>query len=338
MSKLTTCEMVVARANNRPSQEELIKDYYSYGKIGKEIIKMINQFDDLNPHDQLAKDYIKEYYKFLKKVSSSRIQINKWIELINSLQSETSWIEYKFSDNSIINEKPNYSFDENRKTSINNAFSVEEILDEIVYQTRTILIGKEHDYNKLLNMNLANYCELSTNFIIELANKYNIEAKSIKIFPAFSQNPPLYETEMNNHYFAIINIDDEYYLIDCTYSQFFSWYRNHIERLGTYSYNGCSLGVYMLKDLEREKVARTILKKGWIKLTEENLKHYLDGFTLYYRNGLYYENLGVADYKVDYNIDTYINFLFGDDSQIKHESRRFLGYQYSPLKNRNLKF
>ena len=79
--------------------------------------------------------------------------------------------------NSIINEKPNYSFDENRKTSINNAFSVEEILDEIVYQTRTILIGKEHDYNKLLNMNLANYCELSTNFIIELANKYNIEAK-----------------------------------------------------------------------------------------------------------------------------------------------------------------
>ena len=100
MSKLTTCEMVVARANNRPSQEELIKDYYSYGKIGKEIIKMINQFDDLNPHDQLAKDYIKEYYKFLKKVSSSRIQINKWIELINSLQSETSWIEYKFSDNS----------------------------------------------------------------------------------------------------------------------------------------------------------------------------------------------------------------------------------------------
>ncbi len=94
----------------------------------------------------------------------------------------------------------------------------------------------------------------------------------------------------------------------------------------------------MLKDLEREKVARTILKKGWIKLTEENLKHYLDGFTLYYRNGLYYENLGVADYKVDYNIDTYINFLFGDDSQIKHESRRFLGYQYSPLKNRNFKF
>lgn len=132
MSKLTTCEMIIARANNRASQEELIKDYSSYGKIGNEIIKMINQFDDLDPHDELAKEYIKEYYKFLKKVSSSIIQTNKKIELITNLQSETSWIEYKFSDNSIINEKPYYFFDENRKASINNALSVEEILDEIV--------------------------------------------------------------------------------------------------------------------------------------------------------------------------------------------------------------
>jgi len=90
--------------------------------------------------------------------------------------------------------------------------------------------------------------------------------------------------------------------------------------------------------IEREKTARTILKRGWIELNEETIKHYLDGFALSYRNGLFYENLGVADYHTSYDIKDYHNFLFGDDSQIRREGKEYLGYQMQVLKNRDFKF
>lgn len=57
-----------------------------------------------------------------------------------------------------------------------------------------------------------------------------------------------------------------------------------------------------------------------------------------YRNGLYYENLEETVYIVDYNIDTYYNFLFGDDSQLKCEGRKYLGFQVQPLKNSYFNF
>lgn len=175
-------------------------------------------------------------------------------------------------------------------------------------------------------------------FVMELAEKFNIRARMVKIYAAYSADDLLYDIDTDYHYFVIATIDSETYLIDCTYSQFFSWYRNHIERLGNYCYSGCCPGIYMLKDKEREEVARIILRNGWIKLDESIFKHYLDGFTLYYRNGLYYEDLKEAIYTTDYTMDTYINFLFGDDSQMKHEKRMYLGYQPKPLRKSDFRF
>ncbi len=143
---------------------------------------------------------------------------------------------------------------------------------------------------------------------------------------------------MEYHYIVLIERDNKTYIVDCTYSQFFSRYGNEIERLGNYCYIGCFPGIYMIKDKERERVARTILKRGWIELTEENGKHYFDGFALSYRNGLFYENLGVADYSTPYTIEDYHNFLFGDDSQLKREGRKYLGYQMEQLKKSDFKF
>ncbi len=42
-------------------------------------------------------------------------------------------------------------------------------------------------------------------------------------------------------------------------------------------------------DERRRKAAAKILKEGWISLTPEKFKDYMDGFLLSWRNGLYYE-------------------------------------------------
>ncbi|MCI9280090.1 MAG: hypothetical protein HFJ02_04760 [Bacilli bacterium] len=339
MKNLDTNELIYERIKNRPTIWNLKKDYDSFGKVGENIIQMINLFDDLDSHDTIAYDKMNEFYRYIKEITPYFCHSEPSVQLLRNLAEEKKWIEVKFSDNSIIDEIPLYVYDGHKHNyDLNKYSSMEEILNEIVYQTRTMLTGLDHDYNKLLNFNLVNRCQEASEFIAKLVRNFDIQTKIIKISAAFSDNELLYGIDMNYHYFVIIIIDNIYYLIDCTYSQFFSWYQNYIERLGNYCYSGCCPGVYMLKDIEREKVARIILRNGWIKLDEATFKHYLDGFTLFYRNGLYYEDLGEAIYTTDYTIDTYINFLFGDDSQIKHETKRVLGYQPSPLRKSDFKF
>ena len=59
----------------------------------------------------------------------------------------------------------------------------------------------------------------------------------------------------------------------------------------------------------------------------ENLKNYLDGFTLSFRNGLYYEGQENKDFTVSYSCDDYYDFLNGLDSQVNYEDLECLGEQ-----------
>jgi hypothetical protein len=140
------------------------------------------------------------------------------------------------------------------------------------------------------------------------------------------------------HYFNIVTISDKKYLVDCTYKQFFKTDKASLERLGIPLFCPPYPGTFMLLDEKRKEVAKTILKQGWIEATDENLKCYFDGFTISFRNGLYYENLGKISYDTDYTVEDYIRFIKGSDSQLKHENEECLGFQRKPLEDYTLKF
>ena len=115
-------------------------------------------------------------------------------------------------------------------------------------------------------------------------------------------------------------------------------YQSYIEKLGLLYSTGCSPGIYMLYDNQHAKTALTILKRGWIEATDTNLKNYLDGFAISYRNGLYYDENNTLQYDTKYTAQEYREMLFGDKSQLDYEDEAWLGYQNKPLNNKTLRF
>lgn len=336
---LTSDEQIDQRIKYPATKRQLSKDYKKFGIAGMEIMNWIEYFDQAQVHDKNIYDKINKFFHYIKMITPDFCSTEEKVQLLKNIAEEKKWISVKFGDNSIIDELPTFDpQNHSPEFKVISPNSPEEILDEIVYWTRFMLTREDHKVENLLNLHLINRCEEASRFIHQLAYCYHLNAQIVKIPAGFSQEELLYDEDTEFHYFVLIEIDDKTYIVDCTYSQFFSWYRNEIERLGNYTYSGCFSGIYMLKDIAREKTARTILKRGWIELNEETIKHYLDGFALSYRNGLFYENLGVADYHTPYDIKDYHNFLFGDDSQIRREGKEYLGYQMQVLKNRDFKF
>ncbi len=336
---LTSEEQIEQRIKHPATKRQLLRDYQKYGTTGMEMIKWVEYFDQAKIHNKKVYDKLNDFFHYIKLITPDFCETEEKAELLRNIAEEKKWISVKFSDNSIIDELPIFTPELHSPNFQKiNPETPNEILDEIVYWTRFMLTRENHKVENLSNLHLINRCEEASRYIHQLAYFYQLKAQIVKIPAGFSQEELLYDEDTEFHYFVLIEIDNKTYILDCTYSQFFSWYRNEIERLGNYTYLGCFSGIYMLKDKEREKTARTILKRGWIELNDETIKHYLDGFALSYRNGLFYENIGVADYHTPYNTEDYHNFLFGDDSQIKREGKEFLGVQMKTLKNRDFKF
>ncbi len=217
----------------------------------------------------------------------------------------------------------------------------QEKLDYIVWTTRRALLEHLHDYDKriksLRGVHLTNECKNTSYLVHDLCRALHINSKVVKIPAAFSDEINLYDGS-GFHYFVLAELNNKEYLIDCTYRQFFRTDNNNLDRLGVIGLCGCDPGVFMMQNKDRGEVALTILKNGWIRCTEENFKHYLDGFTLSFRNGLYYDWLGKVDYSVGYSASDYIDFLSEDDFITNYEPIEGLGEQEEPLVNKNLRF
>lgn len=336
---LSTEEQVIERIHHPAKLDQLKKTYSKFGRDGRKVIEWITYFDKVDIHSPYVRKNISHFYRYIKRITPKYCYSNDKVELLKHIGEEMKWIEAKFENNSIIDEKPIFNPNEHEsKFTFISSDNVEDLLNEIVYWTRFMLSKPQYNANELINFKLVNRCEDASHYIYQLARIYGFKARIIKIPPAFSEDIPLYNCNMDFHYFTLLEMDNKKYIVDCTYSQYFSWYRNTLERLGHYGANGCLPGIYMLQNKEREEVARTILRNGWIEFNEDTIKHYMDGFALSFRNGLYYEDLGEAIYETPYNIEDYHNFLFTSDSQIKREGIRHLGYQRYILKKSDFKF
>ena len=275
-----------------------------------------------------------DMYFYMKKNASFFYSDGKFSEIykeyfINNILS----CEMKLRNIKIIDYTP--SFDYQKDVYLKNGITDEDILKYIVYTERKRLV-EEANYKEFIDIDLTSMCLDSSYNIKKHCDELEIECERIRINPCFYDNDNILVN--GYHYFDIITLHNKKYLIDCTYPQFFNYDANIINRLGVPLLNGCYVGYYMIVDEKRKKVALSILEDGYIEFNEENSKHYLDGFAISYRNGLYYEDLGRVEYNTSYNYKDYQRFIYTNDSQYDYENRNNLSYQKTSLKNPNIKF
>ena len=285
---------------------------------------------------------IKEIYSYVKSISHNFYEdeenrMDYGFKLITNYILDS---EYYISNGFIIENNPKFSLDLVMNDDLSQIKNPEFILEVIVNLTRHMLYesinGSLRRKKDFKDLDLTNFCIKSSKFIADLCEKNNISQEKILIEPGFIKNSRLF-SGVGLHSFNIITIDDQKYLIDCTYSQFFLFAKSFLERIGIPNMAGCNAGVFMTMYESRRKVAETLLRDGFILLEGDVLKDYLDGFAISYRNGLYYEETKDFSYTTNYMVNNYDDFLAGVDNQLNHE-KEFLGYQRKPLNNPNLDF
>lgn len=305
----------------RKESDPLFKFYKQkfeqYGEVYQKIVS--------TPELDKQKKYLSYLYNSLKAVAPKFYIKGEMDELYEGLLERVWDSEEAIQDGFIIESVPDF------KTSYLNVFPIslkndEEILDWLVAKGRQRLINRNGVYN-LDEVSLENECAYASKYVKHLCADLRINCKDVKITPGYNKNVLC----GGYHHFNVVSIQDHHYLVDLTYRQFFTHQRNSFDRIGVVGFSGGKPGKFMILTEDRLKLASKILKKGYIELTKENLKTYLDGFTLSYRNGLYYETTNDYSYLTDYTPEAYVKMLSGRDNMLNHEPKHFIGRQNKPL-------
>ena len=293
--------------------------------INKRFEKDKNEFEDFYKNIKKKNDIelLKKIYYRLKQIAPYYYKNGKINKKYNCLVEKVLECENFFNSDFLINE----NIDMNNNSNIINS---------IVNDTRNYLFSI-HKYKDINSYSFEGMCAYSAYKVKEICDSKNIECYVINIEPGYLDDSNLF-SGCNFHFFNIIKLGYNYYLIDCTYKQFFKVSKTYIERLGIINLSSPRVGAYMMMNERRKNIAKEILKNGYIQLDKENFKDYLDGFTISFRNGLYYEKTNDFSYETNYSANDYINFLNNKDNQLNYEDEKYLGYQKEPLKNIDINF
>lgn len=185
----------------------------------------------------------------------------------------------------------------------------------------------EDRYATINEIDMTNNCSFIAHEIKDICNENGLIADIIEIYPGYVEEARLFGMQ-GWHYANIIHLKEKKYLVDLSYKQFFKKNFSFLEEIGVEGLCAPLPGVFMLMDIERRRLAEKLLKTGYIELKGNNLKLYCDGFTISYRNGMYYRFIDNS-YSTDYSNQDYLNFLIKkSDNQLNHEPIKCLG----PLK------
>lgn len=255
------------------------------------------------------------------------------LRYINNLNVKLSFFRWNYLPNKYILETKS-NFDNNFYENIYKPNNDEEFLKFLILLIRKAYMNKyiSKHINDIDRIDLSNECFVFSQLVKDVCDSYNINCDVIKIDAGFSNTHKIFDG-CGFHYFNIVTLNNKEYIVDCSYRQFFSFRRNITSCLGLINFDTLNVGYYMTNDKEKRKIAEDLIKDGFIELTENNFKLYLDGFTLSFRNGLFYEQNNGLTLKTNYTYDDYLNLLFKDDDLIKYEGKELLGFQKKPLKN-----
>lgn len=203
-------------------------------------------------------------------------------------------------------------------------YQEDDILNFIVFKLyEYVLDALEHRYQSINEVDMTDNCIACCYKVLEICESLKIPCEKVEIYPGYDDKARLFGL-CGFHYFNIVTIADKKYIVDTTYKQFFKKSHASLEEIGVPLTCAPSPGIFMQQTETRQQVANKILKDGWIELTEETLKSYCDGFTLSFRNGLYYEMINPT-FTTPYTYEDYINFLNGQDNQLNYEPKDCLG-------------
>ena len=297
-----------------------------------EINNVVNEI--LSSKDILKK--LEELLYKLKKMSLNHYINNKMDYEYMQLQFAICLIDKKMPIDYICDTTMTTVNIKNISKSNINFFTDGEILNYIVNYTRMHFFNCStiYEFNKI---DTTNKCYDCSEYVKNVCSELGFDCERIIIIPGYSMHAEIFDC-IPFHHFNIIKLRDKMYLIDCTYKQFFKSNKSSLERLGVPYITLPTMGTFMILDNKRKVVSDTILKQGWIEATDDNIKHYFDGFTISFRNGLYYEELGRVCYETNYTASNYKRFLKNNDSLLNYEDLDTLGYQMKPLKDYRLNF
>lgn len=312
-------------------------------KYRKEILRVREVIKNNPDNIDLIINEMSKLYQFMKEIApnyanKSRIISDDYRYLVILLNKTEKSIPLHF----ILDNKPNidYHIEINRDDIKDN--DEEEIIKYIVERVRgfisTSLTGYGGQKNvDLGSVDLLNFCDEASGKVKFVCDCLGLYSNCATIAPAFYRVYNIYERG-NNHVFSAVKIGEKQYVIDLTYSQFFQLRNNNFNRLGIPFLGGCAPGIYMSLTSKRREFAERLMRDGYFEATEENVKLYFDGFAMSYRNGLYYEDMLDIIYETDYRAEDYLRFISGEDNQLDHEPKEFLGRQKKILTNPSMSF
>jgi len=276
-------------------------------------MKKIGDFMELNI-DNLKKLKGSDDFEYIRKIL---------IELKNMNYESSDYKEFiKSFQHYRLFMKPEYICD--TYFSCEGTHIINNLIKEAINK---LLYAFEDRYTSINEIDMENNCMVIAFFIKEICDEWGINSRVIDIWPGYDVNARLFGMS-GFHYANIIYMCGKEYLVDLSYKQFFQKNKAFLEEIGLVGFCAPLAGIFMLMDMERKKVAEELLKNGFIELKGDNFKSYCDGFTISYRNGLYYKSCDNL-YSTNYTNQDYINFLINKtDNQINHEYIRCLG----PLK------
>ena len=269
-------------------------------------------------------ELLKELYKYIKSISNEFYSEEGMNPAYYQILSDVTYSEQFFEDKYVSDTLP--KFDD----------AGDSFMDYLAHEIRLFLlkrhlVPKFKDNEYLRKEDFTNDCKKASLKAKEICDKNGVKCEVMMIYPGYDIEAELFYNG-GFHAFDVVTYKGKDYIFDCTYRQFFNLSDNLIERLGVVNLSGCRPGCFMNMNDRRKKLANTILEKGYAELTEESFKDYLDGFTISFRNGLYYEETGDMSFTTDYTVDDYYKFLTTFDSQVSREGELVLGYQRKPLK------